>query len=111
MLSVPAVELASAQVPPASVIVTVCPVVEPVAVQLVNPVGNVMAGVAGRPKPEANVTEMVLPTANLPLDEVVKPSVQVVLAPAVWEAPVKLTAVGVVAEIVIAEGGLAAVTS
>jgi hypothetical protein len=54
---------------------------------------------------------MVLPTANLPLDEVVKPSVQVVLAPAVWEAPVKLTAVGVVAEIVIAEDGLAAVTS
>jgi hypothetical protein len=64
IVRVPAVELARAQLPPESVMVTTCPVVEPAAVQLEKPLGNVIAGVTGIAKPEGKVTEMVLPAAR-----------------------------------------------
>ena len=47
----------------------------------------------------------------MPLAEVVKPTLQVEEALAVWGEPEKVTAVGVVAVMVTPEEGLAAVTS
>jgi hypothetical protein len=74
--------------------VTTWPAVDPVAVQLENPVGSVMVGVAGITKPAANVTVMVLPPDRWPLDDAVKPSVQVAVAPPVCGDPANDTLVG-----------------
>jgi hypothetical protein len=112
IVKVPAVELASAQLAPTRVTVTVCAVVDPVAVQLVNPLVKAIVGVAGMLKPEGNTTEMVLPTTRWPVAEGVKPSVHVVFAWAASDPPAKATAVGEVAgPIVTPAPGLAAVTS
>ena len=82
-----------------------------VAEQLENPVGKVMIGVAGTVNAELNVTVIVLPAARAPLDEVVKPSVQVAVEPAVCGEPEKVTAVTEVAVITTAEAGFAAAVS
>ena len=79
--------------------------------QLVKPVPKVTVGVAGTVKLEVNVAVMVLPAASAPLGEVVKPTVQVAVALAVWGEPEKVTAVGAVAVMVTPELGLAAVVS
>jgi hypothetical protein len=83
-----------------------------VAEQLVKPLGSVMVGLAVTVKRGLNVTVMVLPTPRAPVDEVVKPSVHVVLAPAVCKVPVKDTFVGDVTGVIVTPApGLAAVTS
>jgi hypothetical protein len=94
MVTVPAVLLASAQ--ELRVIRTVWTVVVPVvAVQApVNPDAYVTVGVAGTVKLELNVTEMVLVAARVPVAEVVKPTLQVEVAPAAVEPGVKVTPVG-----------------
>jgi hypothetical protein len=57
------------------------------------------------------VTEIVLPAPRCPLEDGVKPSVQVVTACATCEAPAKVTLEGVAPEMVIAAAGSAAVVS
>src|SRR5208282_2696390 len=112
IVSVPAVLLASAQDAPTRVMVATWPEVVSVAVQLEKPVGRVMAAPeVGMMKPEGSVTEMVLPTASLPLDEVVKPTVHVEVALAAADPGVKVTADTEVAVMVTADDGLTAVTS
>jgi hypothetical protein len=64
IVSVPAVELTSAQLAPESVMVTTCPVVDPAAVQLLKPPVKPIVGVAGIVTPAGNVTEIVLPLAR-----------------------------------------------
>ena len=83
----------------------------PVAVQLVKPLGRVIVGVAGRVKFGLNVTLMVLPAPKAPTEEVVKPSVQVVVAFATSEAPVNVTLVTNEGVIVTGDEGLAAAVS
>ena len=113
MVTVPAVLLARLQVP-ARVIVTVWPVVEPVAVQLPpkEPL-RVTAGFVGIPvNALLKTTVMVLPALSVPVLLVVKPTAQAAVAPALCGVPTKLTAVtddgGV---ITMAEPGLAASVS
>ena len=106
--------LASAQVPPllARVMVTTAPLAVAVAEQSTNPVGKVMVGVAGTVNAELKVTVMVLPEARAPLEEVVKPTVHVATAPAVWGEPENVTGVGLAAaDIVTPLPGLAAAVS
>jgi len=106
--------LASAQVPPllARVRVTTAPLAVAVAEQSTNPVGKVMVGVAGTVKAELNVTVTVPPAARAPLEELLKPTVQVATAPAVWGEPEKVTGVGLVATAIITfDEGLAAAVS
>jgi hypothetical protein len=105
------VVLPTAHDAPAKVMVTTWFVVVAAAVQLVNPVPKTMVGVAGTVKAELKVTAMGLFAASLPLADVVKPTLQVETALAVWGEPEKVTAVGVVAVMVIPEPGLAATVS
>ena len=97
MVNVAAWLLASAQDPPAKVTVTTLLVVVAVAVQLENPLGRVIVGDAGTAKPAGKVAVIVPPEANAPVDEVVKPSVQVAVEFAVCGTPAKVTFVGEVA--------------
>lgn len=83
IVSVAAVFAASAQVPPlfASVIVTVCEAVDPVAEQSVNALPIVIVGAAGTKNTLGKPTVIVLPLTRLPLElpltaEEVKPTVQ-----------------------------------
>ena len=113
MVSVAAVELVSAHVPPllASVIVTVPLEAVAVAEQCENPVGRVIVGVAGTVKAEGTVTVIVLPEARAPVEDVVKPTVQVEVALAAVLAGEKVTLEVEVAVILIPELGLTAVAS
>ena len=111
IVSVPAVLFARAQVPPelASVTVTTLLAPVPVAEQWENPLTKVIVGVAGAVKPALNVTMIVLVAASDPVEEVVKPSVQVAIALATRLEPEKVTEVGVVAAVITtAAPGLAA---
>jgi hypothetical protein len=113
MVRVAAVPLARAHEAPARVIVTVCPVVEPVAVQLAKPVGRVIVGVAGTVKPDGKTTVIVRVALRAPVALDVKPIVQVVaVALATYELPVNVTLLGeVAAAITTFEPGLAAPVS
>ena len=53
-----------------------------------------MVGVAGTVKAGLNVTVIVLAEASAPVDEVVKPTVQVAVEFAVWGEPENVTDVG-----------------
>jgi hypothetical protein len=104
----------SEHVPPlfASVIVTVEPEVLPVAEQFVNPLGSVTVGEAGTVKLALKTTVIVWPAETAPVELVVKPTVQVVVAPKTCEAPLNVTLLTLVAaEIVTAEPGFVAVVS
>jgi hypothetical protein len=100
IVRVPAVLLASAQVPPllASVMVATVPEAVSVAEQFENPLGRVIVAPEGTVKLELNVTVMVLPEFKKPLPDGVKPTVQVEVAWAVWGAPEKVTDDGLLAE-------------
>jgi hypothetical protein len=92
MVTVAAVALASAHEAPARVTVTTVPVVDPVAVHELKPVGVLTVGVAGMVKPAGKLAVTVPPVASDPLPELVKATVQVVpVAPATWLDPVKAT--------------------
>jgi len=113
MVTLPAVLFASAQ-DPLRVMVTTWPLVEPVVVPVQVPVKpeNETVGVAGMVNPAGKVTEIVLPEARAPVEDVVKLSVQLAEVLATWELPVKETAeTEVAAVIVIPELGLTAVAS
>jgi len=109
-VSVAVVDAETAHEAPASVTVTVVPVVDPVAVQLVNPAPSVIVGVAGIVKPELKTTVIVPPAASAPAELVLNDSVQSERAPPVCGEPAKLMFVGVL-EMMIAEGGLTATVS
>ena len=113
MVRVPAVLFASAQVPPelARVIVTTSLVVEAVAEQCEKPLGRVIVGKVGSLKAVLKPTTIMLPAASFPLEEVVKPTVQVEVEFAVCGLPVKVTEVTEVAVMVTPDVGLTAVTS
>jgi hypothetical protein len=114
IVSVPAVLDDSEQVPPlsASVIVTVWPLVDAAAEHVANPVGSVTVGVAGIVKPAGKTTVIVSPALSAPVELVVKPTVQVAVAPAERVEPEKLMLDGVVAAaIVTADPGFAAEVS
>ena len=103
---------ATAQEPPASVTVTVVPEVEPAAVQLVNPVPNVMVGDAGMlTKFGSKVAVIVLPAASEPAPEVRKPTAQLATKPVTGGLPVNVTVVTDPAPITIGEAGDAAAVS
>lgn len=117
-VNVPAVELASAHVPP-SVITTVFDpelgfvpkAVEPVHVP-VKPLANVTVEVAGTVIPAGNETVIADPALRTPLDEGVNPTVHVVTADAVVLAGAKVTPVTAVAAVMVTAAlGLAAVVS
>jgi len=104
----------SEQLPPLfeSVTVTVEPDVLAERAQFANPVTGITVGFAGTVKAELNDAVTVVPATSAPVDEVVKPSVQVAIDPAEVGDPVKVTVVGAVAaEIVTAAVGLAATVS
>ena len=74
------VALATEQLEPLSVIVTVLwSGEEPVAVQLVNPVPRVIVGDVGTDRPLLvfSIAVILLPAASAPVEEVLKPTVQV----------------------------------
>jgi hypothetical protein len=117
-VNVPAVELASAHVPP-SVITTVFDpelglvpkAVEPVH-EPVKPLANVTVEVAGTVIPVGNETVIIDPALSAPLDEGVNPTVHVVTADAVVLAGAKVTPVTAVAAVMVTAAlGLAAVVS
>ena len=112
-VSVAAVLLARAQVPPllARVIVTTPLLEVAVAEQWEKPVGSVMVGVAGTVKLLLKVTVMVFPAASCPVDEVVNPTVHVEVALGVVEPGAKVTLLTEVAVMVTADAGLTAVAS
>jgi len=92
-------ELPNVQTEPVRLIVTVWPLVDPIAggVVQVNPAPRVTAGEAGRAKPAANVTEMV--SASVRAVAGVNEIVQVVwVAPAAIEEPLKVTPVTAAAD-------------
>src|SRR5690242_2976382 len=101
MVSVALVFFGSAQVPPllASVMVATVPVRLAVAAQLLKPVPRVTAGVAGMVNPDAKVTTTWPPTLSaLAVGvSVLKPTVQLVVAPAAWLAPENVTLLTVLA--------------
>jgi hypothetical protein len=112
--SVAAVELASAQVPAllARVIVTVFEIAEALAAQLAKPVTSVTVGLVGTAKPLLKTAVMVSPALRAPVLEVVKPTVQVEVAPAVCGEPVKVTEAGLLAAAMTIEAlGLAVAVS
>jgi hypothetical protein len=82
-----AVDAASEQEAPASVIVTVCAAAVAVAVQLVNPELSTIVGVAGTVKPGLNATLIVLPAESGPEGLLVKPTLQSERAVPVCGAP------------------------
>ncbi len=82
---------ATAHEPPASVTVTVCAAAEAVALQFAKAGPRLTAGVAGTVKPALNTTVIVDPAASVPVELVVKPTVQVERARAVCGEPAKLT--------------------
>jgi len=89
-----AVVLAGSEQPaPASVIVTVLPLVAPVAVQLVNPPVSAIVGVAGIEIPllVLSATVIVLPATSAPLAEALNPAVQVAIDAAVAGDAAKVT--------------------
>ena len=98
---------------PTNVIVTTEPDVAPVAVQLVNPEPNVIAGVAGRPAANAgsNVTVIVLPATRLPRLLVVNPTVHGATNPVTCGDPANVTVFTAAAEITTAEPGDAVAVS
>ena len=83
IVNVAVVDAATAHEAPASVTVTVVPVVEPVAVQLVKPEPSVTVGVAGIVKPELKTTVRVAPVLSAPAALVLNDSVQSERAPPV----------------------------
>jgi len=115
MLSVAAVLLGSEQEAPLSVIVTVVlfvPEPAPVAVQELKPVPSVIVGVAGTTKAVLKTAVIVSPADSAPLELVVKPAVQVVVALNTCEAPLNVTLETLVAAaIVTAEAGFVATVS
>jgi hypothetical protein len=110
MARVAVVELATEQDTPLKVMVTVVPVAEALAVQLVNPLPKVTVGEAGTEKAELKTTVMVSPAPNAPAEPVLNPAVQVAVAAAVWGEPAKVTFVSLLA-MDTAEAGLAAAVS
>jgi hypothetical protein len=110
MVSVAVAELATEQDAPLKVMVTVAPVADALAVQLVNPVPRMTDGEAGTVKAELNATVMVSPAARAPAEPVLNPTVQVAVAAAVWGEPVKVTLVTLLA-MDTGEAGLAAAAS
>jgi hypothetical protein len=109
-VSVAVVETATAHDAPESVTVTVVPVVDPVAPQLVKPEPRVIVGVAGIVKPALKAIVIVAPLASEPVELVLKDSVQSERAAPVCGEPEKLTFVGEF-EMTIADGGLTATVS
>ncbi len=99
-LNVPAVALASEQVP-LSVTITLWP--EPAAVSPVQtpekPVNVVTVEIAGTVVPVGKVTVIVDPALKTPVADGVRPIVQVVVAEAVVLVGTKVTAVGAVAAV------------
>ena len=104
IVSVAAVLAASAQVPAlsASVIVTVCPAVEPVAEQLLKPLASVIVGVGGMTKLDGKMAVIVSPVRSAPVvlfapvAAEVNPTVQFERALPVCDEPEKETLVGAV---------------
>ena len=94
IVNVPVVFFARPHDAPASVTVTVVPVVEPVAVQLVKPAVSAIVGVAGIVNAALKTAVTVSPaTKTLALlFAVAKLTVHVVWANATWDAPEKVTA-------------------
>src|SRR5947207_14525443 len=107
MVSVAAVLLASAQVPPlsASVTVTVEPEPAPVAEQCAKAADSPMAGNAGATKPDWKLTVIVEVADSAPTAVGVNPTVQVAVAPAVCGAPANDTFVTIPAVITTGEAG------
>src|SRR5438093_1531786 len=111
MVRVAALELATEHEAPLKVMVTVAPVAEADAVQLVKPLPNVTVGEAGTVKAGLKTTVMVLPPAKAPVELVRNETVQSALAPPVWGEPVKVTFVTGVAAAMMTLAGLAAAVS
>src|SRR5437016_3869926 len=85
---------AGSEHPPANVIVTTCPAVEPAAAQLLaKPMGSVIVGVGGITNPAGNATVTVSPATSAPVELDVKPTVHVDVAPAVCGDPPNVTSV------------------
>src|SRR5437763_69032 len=92
IVSVAAVLLASAHEAPARVTVTICPDVEPVAVQLANSAESPIVGVDGNEKPDGKETKILSPAPRAPVALGLRPTVQVAgVAPAVCGLPEKVT--------------------
>lgn len=102
----------SAQTPPlfASVTVTTFAAAAAVALQFEKPVTSTVTGVAGMTKLALKVAVIVSPATSAPATLLRKPTVHVVVAPAVCVAPLNVTLLGV-AVIVTAAGATTAVTS
>jgi hypothetical protein len=91
---------------PAREIVTVVPVVDPVAEQFVNPLVNVIVGVAGMlTNAGSNTAVMVSPAASAPVLVVVNPTAQLATNPETWGVPVNVTPVTAPAAITTAPAG------
>lgn len=84
-----AVDAGSEQPAPASVMVTVVPEPEPVAVQLVKPLLSVIVGEAGTVNPLLKVMVIVPPVESEPAGDVVNVVVQFERAPPVCGEPLK----------------------
>jgi hypothetical protein len=109
-VSVAVVDAATEHDAPDSVTVTVVPVVEPVAVQLVKPEPSVIVGVAGIVKPALKTMVIVAPLPREPVELVLNDSVQSERAPPVCGEPEKVTLVGAF-EMTIGDGGFTATVS
>src|SRR5580704_5115722 len=110
IVNVPAVELASAHEAPLSVIVATLPELVSAPVQFENPVGKVTAAPdAGSVTLGLNVTEIVLPDASAPDEEVLNPTVHVATDPADVGDAAKLTKV--TAELIVTPDDAAAAMS
>jgi hypothetical protein len=83
MVRLAVVELAKEQDTPLKVTVTVDPVADAEAVQLVNPLPKVTLGEAGTVNAGLKATVMVSPAARAPAEPVLSPTVQVAVAAAV----------------------------
>jgi hypothetical protein len=103
IVRVAAVLLPRAQEAPARVIVTVCPAVEPVAVQLAKPLVRPIVGLAGIVKPAGKTTAIVRVAFKEPVALAVKPTVQVAVAPTTSELPANVTLAGAVAALIVTD--------
>jgi hypothetical protein len=100
IVRVAAVLLPSAQLGPFRVIVTTLLVVEAErTVQLLKPEVRATVGLAGTVKLELNVTVIVLPAPKAPIEDVVKPIVQVDKALGAVEPGANVTLLGAVATV------------
>jgi hypothetical protein len=112
MVRLAVVELATEQDAPLKVIVTVVPVAEAEAVQLLNPPSRATDGEAGALKAELKTTVILSPAPSAPVALVLKETVQSAVLFADWGEPVKLTFVpALAAAITTAEAGLPAASS